>query len=63
MGGPGVLVLVIASALLLALIHPSAQKRNSANFVCTEFSEVGFGVSLRVDIPERLGQIAQKSLI
>jgi hypothetical protein len=27
-------------ALLLALIHPSAWNRNSANFAITEFSEV-----------------------
>jgi hypothetical protein len=31
-------------ALLLALIHPSTWKRISANFSCTEFSEVRTGL-------------------
>jgi hypothetical protein len=37
LGGSGSLA---ASALLIAFIHPSAQKRNSANFACIGFSEV-----------------------
>ena len=36
-GGPGILE---ASALLFALIHRSAWKRNSRNFALTEFYEV-----------------------
>jgi hypothetical protein len=36
-GGPGLLA---ASALLLALIHPTTWKMNSANFAITAFSEV-----------------------
>jgi len=35
--GPG---LRAASALSLASIHPSAWKKNSANFAVTEFQEV-----------------------